>query len=90
MAEDPGYRKALVWLGISKCARYEIDFDLGDHREGMDLVEQVIKLDPTDSRLFVAYSIASGYVGRLDGLCCTNRVTGGFPLSLDRLIPRFP
>ena len=24
------------------------------------------------------------------GLCCTNRVTGGFPLSPDRLIPRFP
>ena len=23
-------------------------------------------------------------------LCCTNRVTGGFPLSPDRLIPRFP
>lgn len=66
LAEDPDYREALVWLGISKCARYEIDFDLGDLQEGMDLVERVIKLDPTDSRPFVAYSISLSNINRLD------------------------
>ena len=30
--------------------------------------------------------VASGATG----LCCTNLLTGGFPLSPDRLIPRFP
>ena len=66
LAEDPGYREALAWLGNSKCARYEIDFDLGDLREGMDLVERVIKLDPTDSRPFVTYSLSACIVHGLD------------------------
>ena len=66
LAEDPDYREALVWLGISKCARYEIDFDLGDLRVGMGLIERVIKLDPTDSRPFVAYSISLTTNNRLD------------------------
>ena len=66
LAEDPDYREALVWLGNSKCARYEIDFDLGDLREGMDLVERVIKLDPTDSRPFVTYSLSACIIQGLD------------------------
>ncbi len=66
LAEDPDYREALTWLGASKCARYEIDFDLGDLRVGMDLVERVIKLDPTDSRPFVTYSLSACIIHGLD------------------------
>lgn len=66
LAEDPDYREALAWLGNSKCARYEIDFDLGDLCEGMDLVERVIKLDPTDSRPFVTYSLSACIIHGLD------------------------
>ncbi len=66
LAEDRGYREALVWLGASKCARYEIDFDLDDLREGMDLMERVIKLDPTDSRPFAVYSLSACIIHGLD------------------------
>ncbi len=66
LAEDPDYREALVWLAISKCARHEVDFDLDDLRVGMDLMERVIKLDPTDSRPFVGRSIALCNVNRLE------------------------
>jgi len=57
LAEDPNYFEALGWLGISKCQRYEIDFDLESVRQGLELIERQIKMDPTYARAYVGYSL---------------------------------
>ena len=57
LAEDPDYFEALGWLGVSKCQRYEIDFDLESLQQGLELIERLIKLDPTDARPYVGYSL---------------------------------
>ncbi len=62
LAEDPDYPEALFWLGVSKCLYYEIDFDLPSVKQGMDLIEQVIRINPTDSKAFVGYSLSSGLI----------------------------
>jgi TolB-like protein len=59
LAEDPDFPDALGWLGVAKCQRYEMDFDLQSVRQGMDLIERVIKMYPTDSSAFVGYSLYS-------------------------------
>jgi TolB-like protein len=57
LAEDPDYFEVLGFLGVSKCQRYEIDFDLEAVRQGLELIEREMKLDPSGSRAFVGYSI---------------------------------
>jgi len=57
LADDPDYFEALAWLGVSKCRRYEIDFDRESVRQGLELIERVIKMDPAESKAFVGYSL---------------------------------
>lgn len=66
LTDDPNYREALAWLGNAKCARYDIDLDIDALLNGLKLVKRVIKLDPTDSRPFVSYSLYSGFAHNLD------------------------
>lgn len=61
LAEDPDYPEALLWFGLSKCLRYEIDFDLRSLGQGLELIERVFKMDPTDSRAFSGYSANCGW-----------------------------
>ncbi|CAN1498565.1 invasion protein regulator [Paracoccaceae bacterium] len=57
LAEDPNNFEALGFLGVSKCQRYEIDFDLEAVQQGLKLIERQIKMDQADARPFVGYSI---------------------------------
>ncbi len=66
LAEDPDYREALFWLGGARCAAYEFDFDLAEVRRGLALVEKAMRLDPSDSRPFVALSIYAGLADSAD------------------------
>lgn len=61
LAEDPDYREALCWLGISRSARYDLDFDLPEMLAGLALIEKAIRLDPADSRPFVGLSLHAGF-----------------------------
>jgi TolB-like protein len=62
LAEDPDYREALVWLGVSEAMFHEFDFDMDRMRAGFALIEKATRLDPTDSRTFVAFSVYAGFV----------------------------
>lgn len=62
LAEDPDYPEALFWLGACKCLRFEIAFDWESTREGLELIERVIKISPTDSKPFIGYSVSAGFI----------------------------
>lgn len=62
LAEDPDYPEALFWLGACKCLRSEIAFDWESTKEGLELIDRVIKISPTDSKPFVGYSVAAGLI----------------------------
>jgi TolB-like protein len=61
LAEDPDYREAVAWLGFSRSARYELDFDYAEMLAGLALTEKAIRLDPSDSRPFVGLSLDAGF-----------------------------
>lgn len=57
LAEDPDNLEVIGWLGVAKCHRYEIDFDLDAVRQGLELIERQIRMHPTDSKAFVGMSL---------------------------------
>ena len=65
LAGDPGNVEALGWLGVTKCMRYETDFNYNELLKGLALIGQGIALDPGNSKFFVGYSL---YVALVDGI----------------------
>ena len=65
LAGDPGNVEALGWLGVTKCMRYETDFNYGELLKGLALICQGIALDPGNSKFFVGYSL---YIALVEGI----------------------
>ena len=65
LAGDPGNLEALGWLGVSRCMRYETDFNYDELLKGLELIGRGIALDPGNSKIFVGYSL---YVALVDGI----------------------
>ena len=65
LAGDPDNAEALGWLGVTKCMRYETDFNYDELLQGIGLISQCIARDPGNAQAFVGYSI---YVGVVDGI----------------------
>ena len=65
LAGDPGNSETLGWLGVTRCMRYETDFNYDELLQGLALISQGIALDPSNSKFFVGYSL---YVAMVDGI----------------------